>query len=214
MIRDFEEEKQEYLKEIEQEHNPPDDGYSFLRFGNTYTYSHSSRFIDTPDFTGKLIQAFDVYNNNGVRYQVVIVYAGLILISMIWLSQPWWPFFTLFFVIAVGIELLARQYEFRPGNKIRLRVTIQGIWIAKQAHVIKWDQLVWSGIRRLDDPETVFDELILYYYDERTDQWSRFKMDMSKLCTNNAELCFYIEYFRNSLHEQQSHYIKARIALS
>ncbi|HEX2628231.1 MAG TPA: hypothetical protein VHM26_04450 [Chitinophagaceae bacterium] len=196
MIRDFEEEKRKYLQQIEEKHNPPDDGYSFLRFGNTCTYTPSTKFTSDTDFSGVTLQELDVCNNKGGCYLAIAIYSSLSIMAIIWKPEQWWQTIGWAITSIIIIRFFAVKFQYKPGEKIHLRLTIHGIWIAKRDHVIKWNYLVWSGIEDDKSYDDRSDILLLYYYDERSDEWTKFEIEISKLCINHAELFFYIEYFK------------------
>lgn len=202
MKKDFEEEKQRYLQQIEEDHNPPDDGYSFLRF-RIYTYTPSAKFIGDRDFTSETIKELDIRNSTGGCYLALMVHLIILVMGVVWQPKQWWETIAWTIITFAMILSFTGKFKYKPGEKIHLRLTIHGMWIAKRDYVVKWNHLAWSGIRHNSNSDDYPDYLLLYYYDDRSDEWMKFEIERSKLCINNAELFFYMEYFKKMSEDHQ-----------
>lgn len=108
------------------------------------------------------------------------------------------------FVILFTVLFLIVQ--FIPGNKIYFRLTIHGIWLREEDHVIKWKHLLRSDIKedRTDDESTSY-ALVLHYYDERSATFRSYEKSLSGLMVSGGKISYLIGFFKKLYENSNDH---------
>jgi hypothetical protein len=203
MNNELKEKGLEYMKEVESKRALP------LRkswFGNTYIKYESS--------TDKAIKfkpaketplAVDIKNNIAFYFIIPFWLIGFFITFNVWKTGVKW------FEVCKGILYFgcclafSIRFAYIPGKWIWLRLTHHGLWLSGEHILVKWDDIVWAGIETIPDDDNDEVNFVLNYYDERYQCFNEYRINMSKLCVSNAELCFYIEHFRKQTHHPKSH---------
>jgi hypothetical protein len=200
MKKELEEAKKNYLRYIETKYSPP-----------TSERDNHITYRPTSDYTGQYFpyrpipSAVDIKNRR--RGMIIIP-----LFFMMWFmanqeaSAESKARMTIAFIIFLTLTMLIAH--FIPGSKIHLRLTIHGIWLRDEDHVIKWKHLLQSHIKedRTDNESTSY-ALVLHYYDERTDTFRSYEKPLDGLMVTEGKISYLIGFFKK-LSENNNDYNK------
>jgi hypothetical protein len=195
MNEEFKEKAQQYLQEIEAARIPPVKRSSWRR---QKFYVSSMNYARQYKATSEEILLVDVKNNIGgcIIFPLWVIVQPIVIFG--WTTNVRWIEAVKTLLVMMSCVAAAIFFQRVPGKYVWLRLTHHGLWVTEENTLVKWHHIIWAGIETIPDNEDS-DELnfILNYYDERYDTFREFRTNMQKLSIRPAELCFYIEYFRN-----------------
>lgn len=196
MREELEEDKLNYLQQIDKEYSG--EGRKWWERQHTYTSTveYSRRYIPKQEIPA----AIDVRKRIGWILILPIFFITPYLLAAILdkLIEPESGIFNLIanIVTVVGTISFTAWASAVPGNEVSLRLTIHGIWIGKVNHLVKWNYLLRSDIKVWESGDSKTSCLTLHFYDERHNVFRAYEIDMAKLAISEEKLSFYIEHFK------------------
>ncbi|HEX2628232.1 MAG TPA: hypothetical protein VHM26_04455 [Chitinophagaceae bacterium] len=194
------EKAQQYLKEIEATRRLPfKTGWAkeYKRYTSSIDYAKKYKPKDERPLV------IDVRNNIGLFFLLPLwIFTPMLIIDKWKTNTPWIEFskMMVIFVVSISVVILFQNV---PGKWIWLRLTQHGLWLSEENTLVRWDDILWSGIETIPGDDTEEVNFVVNYYDERCNDFREYRINKQKLSIKNAELCFYIEYFRKESHEHR-----------
>lgn len=202
MNDELKEKAQHYLKEIEAVRKLP-----FKRsWSKEYkTYTSSTAYAKKYRAPDELPLVVDVKNNIGMYFIIPLWICIPMVLMDGWKTNGSWVESAKVAIAFVFNMIVVIVFENVPGKWVWLRMTHHGLWLTEEHILVKWDDVLWAGIETIPDDDTNEVNFVVNYYDERYNDFREYRTNKQKLSIKNAELCFYIEYFRNQSHGSSKH---------
>jgi hypothetical protein len=85
------------------------------------------------------------------------------------------------------------------NRKPRIIINPEGIWLAKISELVSWEHIVETYIKVDDSGESTSYVLLIHYYDQHADSFTKIEQDLCGLDINKEEIAFHIEYLKSDL---------------
>jgi hypothetical protein len=182
----LEERKLRYIEAVEIE---------FLPTEKTWWQHPPPAFHDTKDYASHYDKAVNtaepvIIKRVGKQWMIVTVMLIVAFLLLYLLAENEFGFVQALFLVLLLIVVLPRLLD----NKALIRISRESIWLYKEDKEIRWEHVLLTYIKIVQE-ENLSYFFIIHYYDDRLDEFHQLEMELNEL-VSPAMLSATIEAFR------------------
>ena len=161
---------------------------------NRFSY-HSTRSYADESNISEYEETTMVYKNKFKRHILILIFTLPLFCFIIFEYVNTDEKKTLIYgVLVFSFMLIYSLYE-ALKKEIYITISKEGIEINPNK-IIEWDNLIISYIKKFNYQRRKSDELVIHYYDKKSDSFLQTQFDLNSILFEENDLCFYIEYWR------------------
>ncbi len=110
------------------------------------------------------------------------------------------------FLFVVSIMVIVGWLAGKAGTRQMTRMDQRGIWTYKNETYLKWEHVLMTWIKTIEDGDSSRNYFILHYYDEKYKDFAYIEISISRLATTPEKLAWLVESFKKENKNSYYHF--------